>query len=100
MGGMLAFTFHLMLIRADARSLPLRDACIQCCITSPPYFGLRDYGCSAQIGLESSPDVYVTTLVDVFREVWRVLCNDGTVWLNVGDSYSGSGMTGGTNSKE
>ena len=67
-------------------------------ITSPPYWGLRDYGVDGQLGLESTPDEYVTKMVDVFREVRRVLRDDGTLWLNLGDSYSGSCQTGGTNS--
>jgi len=57
-------------------------------VTSPPYFGLRDYGCSGQIGLEGMPDEYVGKIVQVFREVRRVLRDDGTVWLNLGDSYA------------
>ena len=61
---------------------------IHCVVTSPPYFGLRDYGVAGQIGLEPTPDIFVTELVDVFREVRRVLRNDGTLWLNLGDSYS------------
>lgn len=61
---------------------------IHCCVTSPPYFGLRDYGHAGQIGLESTPDAYVAELVSVFREVRRVLQDDGTLWLNLGDSYS------------
>jgi len=60
-------------------------------VTSPPYFGLRDYGCNGQIGLEQTPDEYVAKLVSVFREVKRVLRDDGTLWLNLGDSYAGSG---------
>lgn len=64
---------------------------IQCCVTSPPYFGLRDYGHDGQIGLEQTPDEYVAKLVAVFREVRRVLRNDGTLWLNLGDSYAGGG---------
>ena len=79
-----------MLIRADARHLPLADGCAQCCVTSPPYFGLRDYGTASQIGLESSPSAYVDALVVVFREVRRVLADDGVLWLNLGDSYAGS----------
>lgn len=139
-----------MLVQADARALPLRDACVQCVVTSPPYWGLRDYGtaiwtggdpacrhvqrmarqdvtpealarraaqygtgqssgsfvpaiqfrdacrtCGAQrqdrqIGLEPTPEAYVATLVQVFREVWRVLKADGTVWLNLGSSYFGA----------
>ena len=61
---------------------------VHCCVTSPPYFGLRDYGHDGQIGLEESPDAYVAKLVAVFREVRRVLRDDGTVWLNLGDSYA------------
>ena len=68
------------------RTLP--DLSVQCCVTSPPYFGLRDYGNDAQIGLEASPGEYVEKLVDVFREVRRVLRDDGTLWLNLGDSYN------------
>lgn len=68
----------------------LPDQSINCCVTSPPYFGLRDYGKEGQIGLEETPELYVLKMVDVFRGVKRVLRNDGTVWLNLGDSYSGS----------
>ena len=60
---------------------------VQTCVTSPPYWGLRDYGEAGQIGLESTPGEYVARLVDVFREVRRVLRDDGTLWLNLGDSY-------------
>jgi DNA modification methylase len=79
-----------MILNADARALPLRDGCVQCVVTSPPYWGLRDYHADAQIGLEPTPDAYVAALVAVFREVWRVLRDDGTVWLNLGDSYNSS----------
>lgn len=61
---------------------------VQTCVTSPPYFGLRDYGHAGQIGLEPTPDDFVAAMVEVFREVRRVLRDDGTVWLNLGDSYS------------
>jgi len=64
---------------------------VQCVVTSPPYFGLRDYGIDGQIGLESTPDAYVEEMVSVFREVRRVLRKDGTLWLNLGDSYAGGG---------
>jgi DNA modification methylase len=78
------------------RTLP--DGCVQTCITSPPYYGLRDYGHAGQIGLEDSPDAYVQKMVEVFREVRRVLRDDGTLWLNLGDSYAGSlGNYGGQN---
>ena len=64
---------------------------VNCCVTSPPYFGLRDYGNDEQIGLEETPEAFVESLVNVFREVKRVLADDGTLWLNLGDSYAGSG---------
>lgn len=64
------------------------DNSVHCCVTSPPYYALRDYGVSGQIGLEKSPDEYIKRLVDVFHEVWRVLRDDGTLWLNIGDSYA------------
>ena len=63
----------------------------QTCVTSPPYYGLRDYGHDGQIGLEETPQQYITAMVEVFRCVWDVLADDGTLWLNIGDSYSGSG---------
>ncbi len=68
---------------------------VQCCVTSPPYWGLRDYDHPNQIGAEPSPDEYVNSLVSVFREVRRVLRKDGTLWLNVGDGYARNGGTGG-----
>jgi DNA modification methylase len=61
---------------------------VQCCITSPPYYGLRDYGIPGQIGLEATPEAYIAKLVEVFREVRRVLRHDGTLWVNIGDSYA------------
>ena len=64
---------------------------IDCCVTSPPYWGLRDYGTDEQLGLEKTPEEFVENMVKVFREVKRVLKNNGTLWLNLGDSYSGSG---------
>ena len=67
------------------RTLP--DNSVNCCVTSPPYWGLRDYGHQGQIGLEDTPQEYVTRMVEVFREVRRVLRDDGTLWLNLGDSY-------------
>ena len=67
------------------------DESVACCVTSPPYFGLRDYGHDGQIGLESTPDEFVAKLVTVFREVRRVLKDDGTLWLNLGDSYARQG---------
>ena len=69
----------------------LPDEAARCCVTSPPYWGLRDYGVAGQIGIERTPEEYVARMVAVFAEVRRVLMDDGTVWLNVGDSYAGSG---------
>lgn len=68
----------------------MADQSVNCCVTSPPYFGLRDYGVAGQMGLEATPDQFVQALVNVFREVRRVLRDDGTLWLNLGDSYAGS----------
>jgi DNA modification methylase len=70
------------------RLAEIPDQTIQCCVTSPPYWGLRDYGHDGQIGLEQTPDEYVSEMVQVFQEVRRVLTDDGTLWLNLGDSYS------------
>ena len=71
--------------------LPMLPAgSVNCCVTSPPYYGLRDYGVSGQIGLEQTPDQYVAKLVEVFRSVRELLADDGTLWLNLGDSYAGS----------
>lgn len=78
------------------RRLP--DGSVHCCVTSPPYYGLRDYGTEGQVGLESSPAQYVTRLVEIFHEVRRVLRDDGTCWLNLGDSYSNIGKWGGSSS--
>ncbi len=72
----------------------LPDNIVDCCITSPPYFGLRDYGVKGQIGLEKTMSEYISKLVDVFSEVKRVLKPAGTLWLNLGDSYAGSGGMG------
>lgn len=72
----------------------IQDESINCVVTSPPYWGLRDYGHDGQMGLEKTPQEYVEKMVMVFREIKRVLKNDGTVWLNLGDSYSGSGKGG------
>lgn len=69
----------------------LADESVHCVVTSPPYFGLRDYGHAGQIGLEPTPDEFVAALVGVFQEVRRVLRDDGILWLNLGDSYAGSG---------
>lgn len=88
-----------MLIRGDARFLPLQDGCVDCVVSSPPYWALRDYGCSGQIGLEKAVGEYVSALLKVFREVYRVLKPSGTCWLNLGDSYAGGGNYRGINSE-
>jgi DNA modification methylase len=77
------------ILNGDCRQLlaTLPADSISCCVTSPPYFGLRDYGVEGQIGLEPTPDAFVAEMVAVFREVRRVIRPDGTLWLNLGDSY-------------
>lgn len=84
------------ILEGDARAMlaALPDASAQCCVTSPPYFGLRDYGHAGQIGLEPTPDEYVAQMVAVFRDVRRVLREDGTLWINLGDTYAGGGRGG------
>lgn len=77
--------------RAVLATLPAQS--VQCCVTSPPYYGLRDYGVDGQIGLEKTPDEYVAEMVAVFREVRRVLRDDGVLWLNLGDSFSAGNGT-------
>lgn len=77
----------------------MEEGSVNCCVTSPPYFGLRDYGHDEQIGLEETPEAFVESMVNVFREVKRVLADDGTLWLNLGDSYNGSGGAGGDYNK-
>jgi DNA modification methylase len=84
---------NIKILQGDCRE-KLKDipsGTVNCCVTSPPYFGLRDYGHKGQMGLEPTPEQFVEELVLVFREVRRVLRDDGTVWLNLGDSYAGSG---------
>ena len=73
-------------VRTRLQEIP--DNSVQCCVTSPPYWGLRDYGHDGQIGLEQTPTEYVAEMVAVFREVRRVLKDDGVLWLNLGDSYN------------
>lgn len=82
-----------MILIGDVRKRlkELSDQSVNCCVTSPPYWGLRDYGNDDQIGLEQNPDDFINELVAIFREVKRVLRDDGTLWVNMGDSYSGSG---------
>jgi DNA modification methylase len=84
------------IIQGDALEVlkQLPDQCVQCCVTSPPYYALRDYGAHGQIGLEKTSQAYIERLVAVFREVRRLLCDTGVLWLNIGDSYTGSGKGG------
>lgn len=79
------YELHLGDCLASMREMPSES--VNCCVTSPPYFGLRDYGVEGQIGLEQYPEEYIQKMVEVFREVHRVLRDDGTLWLNIGDSY-------------
>jgi DNA modification methylase len=85
----------LTIINGDALEelRKLSDESVQCCVTSPPYWGLRDYCHADQIGQEATPELFVQTMVEVFREVRRVLKTDGTLWLNLGDSYAGAGYS-------
>jgi DNA modification methylase len=78
----------------------LSDESVDCCVTSPPYWGLRDYGVKGQLGLEKTPEQYVEKMVDIFNEVKRVLKKEGTLWLNLGDSYAGSGQRGNSDAKK
>ena len=91
-----------VIINRDAlyalRELPSES--VNCCVTSPPYYGLRDYGLDAQIGREDTPEQYIGRLVEVFRELRRVLKDDGTFWLNIADTYCGSGMKAGCKQKD
>lgn len=91
-------TAHILVgdVRQTLSTLPEKS--VNCCVTSPPYFGLRDYGVDGQIGLEPTPAEFVAELVAVFREVRRVLRDDGTLWLNLGDSYASSPASGGAQS--
>jgi len=80
-----------MLIQSDARHIPLKSGIVQCCVTSPPYFGLRNYGVPGQIGLECTIQDYLNSILDVSREIWRILRDNGTFWINIGDSYTSGG---------
>ena len=92
----LIFTENWKLFHGDAEETlkKLDDNSVDCCVTSPPYYALRDYGVDGQIGLEDSPEAYIKRLVGVFHEVKRVLKPTGTCWVNIGDSYWGSGSRG------
>jgi len=93
----------VQLYQADAREIPLPNQSVHCVVTPPPYWGLRDYGLGPNaLGMETTPELYVERLVEIFREVRRVLRDDGTLWLNIGDSYANhrhsGGKSGGKNS--
>jgi DNA modification methylase len=91
-------TVRIMLGDVRLRLSELPDESVHCVVTSPPYFGLRDYGVAGQIGLEDTPAAFVAVMVEVFREVRRVLRSDGVLWLNLGDSYANDTKWGGTTS--
>jgi DNA modification methylase len=78
------------ILNIDARNMDIfvEPKSVQMCVTSPPYFGLRDYGVEGQLGLEQTPEQYIAAMVEVFQRVWDVLAADGTLWLNIGDSYN------------
>ena len=86
------------IIQGDAmEEMSKRDrGSIHCCVTSPPYWGLRDYGVDGQLGLEATPEEYVEKMVLIFRDVRRLLRDDGTLWLNIGDSYAHDAKWGGS----
>lgn len=86
----------IQILTGDCRDVlkTLPDKSVNCCVTSPPYFGLRDYGVTGQIGMEPTPEAFINELVSIFREMRRVLRDDGTFWLNLGDSYAASGRGG------
>ena len=75
----------ISIVNGDALHIPLRDGVVQIVVTSPPYWSLRDYGVNGQLGIEPTPEAYIANMVAVFREVWRVMRPDGTLWLNIGD---------------
>lgn len=85
-----------VIVNGDARHIPLADKSVQCVVTSPPYYGLRDYGVAGQIGLEQTPAEYVAQMMACADEWWRVLRDDGVLWLNLGDSYANDAKWGGT----
>jgi len=88
------YSAKIMIGDAISRLRELPDASVQTCVTSPPYWGLRDYGNDGQLGLEATPQEFVDNLCRVFDEVWRVLADDGTLWVNLGDSYLDKSLAG------
>jgi DNA modification methylase len=87
-------TARIMVGDAVARLRELSDGSVRTCVTSPPYWGLRDYGNDGQLGLEPTPQEFVENLCKVFDEVWRLLADDGTLWVNLGDSYANKSLAG------
>ena len=85
----------LLLLQGNALKIPLADESVNCVVTSPPYYSLRDYQIDGQLGMEASLEEYVENMVMVFREVKRVMRHDAVLFLNMGDSYAGSGGAGG-----
>jgi DNA modification methylase len=85
--------------RETMRKWALQGVKAQTCVTSPPYYGLRDYGHEGQIGLEETPEEYIKAMVEVFQCVWDVLEDDGTLWLNIGDSYAGNNSRASNNGR-
>jgi len=96
----MTFNTARILVGDNRQTLSMLEAgSVQTCVTSPPYWGLRDYGQDDQIGLEQTPEEYVEQLCLVFDEVWRVLADDGTLWLNLGDSYAGNNSRASNNGR-
>lgn len=96
MSGKVTDDFTVLVGDARQRLADLPDRSVQTCVTSPPYYGLRDYGVDGQLGAEDTPEEYVANLVDILDGVHRVLRDDGTLWLNLGDTYAGTGYGKGT----
>ncbi len=97
----MTLTWKLLIGDVRARLAELSTESVQCVVTSPPYWGLRDYGVPGQIGINATPDEYVDEMVEVFTAVWRVLRKDGTLWLNLGDSHQNAkGQAGGVDPKQ
>ena len=90
------YQVHIGDCRESLRRMAAAGVRVQTCVTSPPYYGLRDYGHAGQLGLEQTPEEYIAAMVEVFRAVRDVLADDGTLWLNIGDSYAMSGRPGGS----
>lgn len=90
-----------MIIQGECKKVlkEMPDETINCCITSPPYWNLRTYGCEGQLGLEKTPEEYISKMVDIFHEIYRVMRKDGTLWINIGDTYYNN-FSGGSQSSQ